>query len=199
MSDNNYGGLVLRDGQRYFVRIMDLFQDGSVAVKGYPDGLYMNVGCSFINKSDITWTVRNRGGGTFALQCSDGRWVLDDTQSYFVLGTDQSKAAIFTACSAGAPNIGVLRLQRTGENTIAFCGLTGYYQMNSSTYVPDKDFLSEPLSRNGNFMPGKYIEFFFLKELQPRKTDIKLSNSAFFESDVRNTNATRFRLMFTPA
>ena len=199
MAGVSYGGLVLVPGAAYYIRAMDLFQPGSVAVTWYPEGLYLSASGTFVNQASATWTVRAQPGNTFSLQNSAGKWLSKNGSFNWLAVTDnESQKVVFCAARAGPADVGILRIKgEESEAANSYCGVTNYYVPGSS--VPDRDnFNRDPISRNGRILSGKWEERFFAN-LTPRKTGLELTPSIFFEQDAPNYNATRFRLLFTRA
>lgn len=209
----NFGGLVLQADRPYNIRVMDLLQPDSVAVRWYPDGLYLGTRAyddvaRFINQKTMQWYVRDNGDNSFSLQSTTGKWItsmstagywptvsITANDSPFYVTTDANAAAKFVAASAGSPDIGILRLKDTSESDNSFCGVTWFYDMESVTYVPDVSF-GMKISQGGQMVPGAYWEN-FIQRLRPRKLNIESRNSIYFEDKVRQINETKFRLLFS--
>jgi hypothetical protein len=196
MAGVSYGGLVLVPGAAYYIRAMDLFQPGSVAVTWHPEGLYLSASGTFVNQASVTWTVRAQPGNTFSLQNSAGKWLSENSYNFFKVTDDESKKVVFCAARAGPADVGILRVKgEESEAVNSYCGVTNYYVPGFS--VPDRDdIFRDPISRNGQILSGKWEERFFAN-LTPRKTGLELTPSIYFEQSAPNYNATRFRLLFT--
>lgn len=195
MSTVSYGGLQLTSGVRYDVRILDLYNPGLPNVYGYSDGLFL-MGGAFKNARIVTWSVTHMGDGAFSLQASDGKWLAAGPSTVLSTTTNQTEASRFVASSAGAPNIGILRIAGEDDGLNQFCGVTNYYQIYKA--VPDVNMFGEQYSKNGVLLPGKYGEQFFAR-LTPKKFGITGSPSLLFGDAAKNSSGTKFRLLFTPA
>jgi hypothetical protein len=197
MAGVSYGGLVLVPGAAYYIRVMDLNEPGSVAVRWFPEGLFLSASAKFVNRKDAAWTVRAQSGNTFSLQNSDGKWLYPLKRLAFMSTTDnESERAVFCAARAGPADVGIIRIKGDqSEAANMYCGVTDFY-VPGFTVQDANNFNGDPLSRGGQILSGKWEESFYWN-LTPRKLGLSQTPSLFFKESAPNSNATRFRLLFT--